>query len=156
ALYFTPKSTNEVIRFINKLKTCISRGIDGVSNHVVKVIYTNVAPPFTIIVNLSIETGVFPEQLKTAVVIPVHKKRSYLSGITQIMKNYDSFSDNVQITGGVPKGTPQLLSLRTYIIFDYTSLCYTARSTDDLFQMMQTDIDRLYLSFSVNKMVLSP
>ncbi|KAG8238164.1 hypothetical protein J437_LFUL018000 [Ladona fulva] len=60
------------------LKTCSSRGIDGVSNHVVKVIHASIAPIFTFIVNLSMETGVFPEQLKTAVVIPVHKKRDKL------------------------------------------------------------------------------
>ncbi|KAG8238796.1 hypothetical protein J437_LFUL017878, partial [Ladona fulva] len=46
SLYFTP--ANEVMRIMNGLlKTCSPRGIDGVSNHVVKVIHDSIAPIFT-------------------------------------------------------------------------------------------------------------
>lgn len=74
SLYFPPTSTNEVICFIKELKSTNSSGVDGVSNKAVKAIHVNIAPIFAFIANLSMETGVFPEQFKTAVIVPIHKK----------------------------------------------------------------------------------
>jgi len=64
----------EVIQIINSLDNSNACGIDKISNKLLKNIVYNVAHILAYLFNLSVETGVFPNELKSAVVIPLYKK----------------------------------------------------------------------------------
>ena len=71
---FTPVSENEILKIIKSLKNKKSYGIDGISNVLIKPISNEIVKPLTLIINQSLETGIFPNALKTSKVIPIYKK----------------------------------------------------------------------------------
>ena len=54
------------------------------SPKLLKKIYTGLLSPYAHIINRSLESGIIPEQLKKAKVIPIFKK----NGSDMVMKNY--------------------------------------------------------------------
>ena len=50
-------------------------GHDNISNNTLKLIANEVSPSLTLIINQSLSTGIFPDSLKAAKVIPIHKKK---------------------------------------------------------------------------------
>ena len=58
---------------INKLKNKTSRGIDGISNQILKIAKAELLRPITFLVNQMIHTGTYPQQLKIAKVTPIFK-----------------------------------------------------------------------------------
>ena len=56
--------------FTNK----ISVGIDGISTNLLKCIAPSIIKPLTLIIYQIIKTGVFPNKMKLAKVIPIYKK----------------------------------------------------------------------------------
>ena len=59
---------------IDSLKPKTSAGPDNISNNLIKIIKQEIVPSLTIIINQSLETGIFPESLKIAKVVPLFKK----------------------------------------------------------------------------------
>ena len=51
---------------INKLKNKTSRGIDGISNQILKIAKVELLRSITFLINLMIHTGTYPQQLKIA------------------------------------------------------------------------------------------
>jgi hypothetical protein len=68
-----PVTEIEVIDIIKSLKNKDSSGYDGISNNILKYCAKDISKPLTSIFNLSLETGVFPDRFKFAVVQPIHK-----------------------------------------------------------------------------------
>lgn len=69
---YIPKATNEEVKkIVEHLKTTAS-GIDGIRASDIK---TNniVLPVITDLINASIEDGIVPQDLKTAIIVPIHK-----------------------------------------------------------------------------------
>ena len=62
-------------------------GHDIISSNTLKLIASEVSPSPTFIINQSLSTGIFPDSLKTAKVIPIHKKDE-----KTIMSNYRPIS----------------------------------------------------------------
>ena len=62
-------------------------GHDNISSNTLKLIANEVSPSLTLIINQSVSTGIFPDSLKTAKVIPIHKKDE-----KTIMSNYRPIS----------------------------------------------------------------
>ena len=58
---------------INKLKNKTSRGIDGISNQILKIAKAELLRPITFLVNQMIHTRTYPQQLKIAKVTPIFK-----------------------------------------------------------------------------------
>ncbi len=58
---------------INKLSLKTSFIFDGISSKLLKSIKTAIIKPITIIINQMINTGIFPEKLKVAKMIPIFK-----------------------------------------------------------------------------------
>ena len=58
---------------INKLKNKTSRGIDGISNQILKIAKAELLRPLTFLINQMIHTGTYPQQLKIAKVTPIFK-----------------------------------------------------------------------------------
>ena len=69
------KSVKEkaVDSIINKLKNKTSRGIDGISNQILKIAKAELLRPITFLVNQMLHTGTYPQQLKIAKMTPIFK-----------------------------------------------------------------------------------
>lgn len=74
SIFMTPVVPQDVIRIIKNLKNKKSVGFDGISTAVIKFVSDCIAAPLAHIINASIYSGVFPENLKTVIVVPVYKK----------------------------------------------------------------------------------
>ena len=51
-----------------------SSGYDGLSNKIIKTIKNEISKPLTLIINQMITSGIFPDDLKIAKIIPLYKK----------------------------------------------------------------------------------
>jgi hypothetical protein len=71
---FFDTNASEIKSIINSLHSNKSPGFDGVSSFVIKNVSDVVSPVLSFLINLSCTTGVFPDALKLAVVIPLFKK----------------------------------------------------------------------------------
>ena len=65
---------NELEKVAKGLTNISSAGTDEISDCVVKQCIIQLKKPLTNIYNVSLETGIFPDQLKIAKLVPVHKK----------------------------------------------------------------------------------
>ena len=74
SLFLRPTNSFEIIKIVQSLKSSKSTGYDGISVNLLKKIIHFVAPPLTQIFNLSITSGVCPNSLKIAKIIPIYKK----------------------------------------------------------------------------------
>ena len=73
-LYFlAPTDRDEVINLCASLKVDSSPGYDDIKTAVVKDVKHLIAYPLVHIFNLSIATGIVPDQLKLAKVVPIYK-----------------------------------------------------------------------------------
>ena len=73
-IFITAVDENDIKKIADKLDNKKSCGIDGISNIIMKTIINILIKPITIIINQMLETGVFPDKLKVAKVIPLLKK----------------------------------------------------------------------------------
>ena len=71
---FNQVSVSETLYIINKLENKKSCGNDEFSNKLIKSLKDEISEPLTIIINQSLNTGVFPDKLKVAKVKPLFKK----------------------------------------------------------------------------------
>ena len=73
---FTFKSINEhdVGKIIDSVHSKSSYGEDGISPKLLKYLKSAILKPFTLIINQILHTGIFPEHLKIARVLPLFKK----------------------------------------------------------------------------------
>ena len=61
-------------QIIKGIKTSRSNGHDGISSEFLKLISNDIADSITLIINQSLKSGIFPNQLKIAKVTPIYKK----------------------------------------------------------------------------------
>jgi hypothetical protein len=73
-MFLSPITENEVEKAAKALKNKLSTGIDEIPDCVVKQCTKVLKRPLTNIYNASLESGIFPDQLKVAEVIPLYKK----------------------------------------------------------------------------------
>ncbi|XP_055589747.1 uncharacterized protein LOC129741945 [Uranotaenia lowii] len=73
SIYMQPATEQEVLILINNLDSSKSPGPDGISAQFVKTHHNILAPLIRDIFNDCIQSGGFPESLKTAHVIPIYK-----------------------------------------------------------------------------------
>ena len=71
---FHPINEETTKRIINNISSKPSCGLDGLSSNLLKAINGNICNCITLVINQSLTTGIFPEKLKLAKVIPIHKK----------------------------------------------------------------------------------
>ena len=99
---FAPVSEEDVIKIIHNLKPKSSCGFDKISVKLIKFAKNELCKPITVIVNQCLETGIFPDKLKIAKVIPLFKKGDSeqidnyrpISILPAISKRQSSFSYN--------------------------------------------------------------
>ena len=73
-IYLELVTENEVSAIVNSLKIS-STGWDDISSKVIKKTYKSFIKPLTYLYNISINTGIFPDELKIAKVIPIYKSK---------------------------------------------------------------------------------
>ena len=78
-----PVDENEVLKIVNDCKSKSSEDSDNLSMRFVKDIFNHISKPFTYICNLSFLSGIFPDRMKIAIVIPLYK-----SGEKSSFNNY--------------------------------------------------------------------
>ena len=87
SIFLSPISVNEVCKLIDQLKPGKAPGLDGIPNSVLKSISHIVSPILASIFNKVIDTGIYPDILKNAKIIPVFKK-----GNKKLPENYRPIS----------------------------------------------------------------
>lgn len=65
---------DDTLKILSELKTKKSSGYDNITNFLLKQIKNDIAEPLTLIINQSLTTGIFPDNLKIAKIIPLFKK----------------------------------------------------------------------------------
>jgi len=73
SFYFKPVIPEEVIKTIKSIKKKSSSGLDQVTPQILQKLPLNVVEVLAFLINCSFSEGVFPDELKTSVVIPIHK-----------------------------------------------------------------------------------
>ena len=76
SLFFAPSSTEEIRKIIASLPAKRSCGSDNISNVLLKEIAPILCEPLSIITNQSMHTGIFPDLMKLAEVVPLYKSKS--------------------------------------------------------------------------------
>lgn len=76
SMFLDAVSVEDLREVINSLKNSTAPGIDGINTVLVKHIHPHITPVLLHLINISFERGIFPEKLKTAVVVPLHKGNS--------------------------------------------------------------------------------
>ena len=72
--YFSPVGNEQTQKVINSLTSKSSSGHDGISTKFLKSIAPVLIQSLTLVINQSLLSGIFPDSLKVAKVIPLHKK----------------------------------------------------------------------------------
>ena len=83
SFFFNPISKSEIIKQINSLKNGVKGGEDCISSNIIKKYKDKLIKPLLHIINVVFSTGVFPEILKSATIIPLHKQ-----GDKKLLNNY--------------------------------------------------------------------
>ena len=75
-LMFSHISTQTVSEFLHALDITKATGIDGIGPKILKMAAHILAPSIAFMINKSIDTALFPSQLKLAKVFPIYKNGS--------------------------------------------------------------------------------
>ena len=73
-LFLDPIHRNEIIDIVSNLNNKKSAGHDNINNFLLKGIITSIVDPIVYIFNLSLSSGIVPDSMKIAKVIPLFKK----------------------------------------------------------------------------------
>ena len=82
-MFLEPVVEKEIINVVNNCKSKTSCDWDNLDMQFIKKIISNVVKPLSFICNKSFETGVFPEKMKMAKIIPL-----YTAGAKYKFTNY--------------------------------------------------------------------
>ena len=92
-MFFEPSAEQEITEIVYSFTNGVAAGYDNLSVSAIKESIELVASPLTHIVNLSISSGIFPDPLKIARVVPIFKSGdhrmfvNYSLSLTNIFKN---------------------------------------------------------------------
>ena len=76
SIFLTPTDPNEVSKILNKSKAKTSCGHDNLSMMFIKNISSAICHPLSVIINKSMQSGIVPDCMKLAKVIPIHKSKN--------------------------------------------------------------------------------
>ena len=109
------KTINEII---NKLPPKTSSGYDEISLKLLKKLKNPLIKPLTVIVNQMINTGIFPQMLKIAKVVPLYKK-----GDKNLLINYRPIS----LLPSISKIFEKIIYTQMYKYFEENNLFFTSQ-----------------------------
>ena len=112
---FESADTVEVICIINSLDSGKGSGPYSIPGNMLKALKANLCHPLTNIINMSFATGVYPDQLKIAKVIPIFKKGDKL-----LVSNYRPIS----LLSNINKIFEKLVYSRLYSFLELHNCIY--------------------------------
>ena len=118
SIFLTPCTVNEIKKIISALASKKSSGYDGISNVMIKKLSPSISMPLTIIFNKSLVEGIFPDLMKTADVIPLHK-----GGNPHLLDNYRPISLLLTLS----KILEKIVYVRMYDFLDHTNQFYNSQ-----------------------------
>ena len=74
SMYMKPIVELDILKIVSKFNANKSAGHDNIGNFIIKKVQSEIVKPLTSIFNLSLSTGIVPDKLKIAKVIPIYKK----------------------------------------------------------------------------------
>ena len=108
SIFLTPTDIHEVSSIVESLgKT--APGIDGLTGHILKLLGSAIVRPLVHLTNLCLQQGKFPENLKSALVIPIFK-----GGDKTLHQNYRPIS----LISNISKIIERVLHKRIYDFFE--------------------------------------
>jgi len=111
--------TEETIHgIIRNLKPKTSFGWDRISNKLLKYVANELVPFLTLILNQTLNTGIFPNKLKVAKVLPIFKKDDSMK-----FENYRP----VSVLPSVSKVFERVIHNQLYSYFDINNLLYNSQ-----------------------------
>ena len=148
---FSPTNNNEILKIIDTFLPKTSCGEDGLSMKLLKRIKHTILNSLTLIINQSLNTGIFPENLKQAKVLPLFKK-----GDTHVMNNYRPIS----LLPAISKIFERVVFCQLYDYFDKEKLLFISQygfrkghSTEDacleFLDRIMIDLDDKKTPFSI-------
>ena len=87
SLFLTPSTATEIGEIIVSLKNNKATGPGSIPTNILKLLSPTLSPLISKIINISFSTGIFPDCLKFANIVPVHKK-----GLKVLVENYRPIS----------------------------------------------------------------
>ena len=73
SIFLQPTTTDEIIIKITEINSKKATGPDDISGYLLKITVQIIAPAIACLFNECMATGIFPDSLKTAKIIPIHK-----------------------------------------------------------------------------------
>lgn len=117
-IFLTPVTESEIRRMIKNLKNKNSTGYDNISNRVLKALEDCIIEPLVVIFNKSLSEGKFPDRMKLAEIVPLHKGKSQ-----EESTNYRPISLLVTIS----KLLEKIMYTRTYTFLENTNQIYNSQ-----------------------------
>ena len=111
-------SENGVLKHLSSLRTKNSAGVDGISVKLFKRLSSALINPLTLIINQSLVTGIFPNKLKIAKVLPLFKKEDHT-----VMDNYRPIS----LLTAISKLFEKVVFSQLYDFFHHNNLFYDSQ-----------------------------
>ena len=118
SFHFKLVTENDIKDIIKKLKDKSSSGHDKLSNKLLKLIKDDITKPLTCIINQTLKSGIFPEKLKFAKVIPIFKK-----GDKHSLSNYRPIS----VLPSVSKVFERVMHNQLHKYFNEQNLYYNSQ-----------------------------
>ena len=106
SIYLSPTDQTEIEDIITGLKAKNTIGLDGISTKLLKMIKSEISAPVSILINKSLEEGIFPDELKLTMIIPIYKSK-----LREILDNYRPIS----ILPAISKIFEKVMFKRLYI-----------------------------------------
>ena len=73
SLFLRPTTVEELIKLIRALELHKAPGPDGINSYIIKKSEAVIAPALMKLFNKCLDKGIFPDSLKTASIVPLHK-----------------------------------------------------------------------------------
>ena len=139
SMFFSPITEDEVVKIIKTLDARKSAGHDNIPILIIKKLANELSIPLTYIFNLSLSSGIVPEQLKIARVVPIHKKEG-----KDVFNNYRPIS----VLPGFSKILERLVFNRCIAFLNKHNILY-----DDQFGFRPKHSTNMAIIKLVNKIV---
>ena len=145
---FLPTDEKEICEFISQFKINKGTGPNSIPTEILHLIKFEIAKPLSHIINLSFTTGIHPDKLKIAQVIPVFKKGSKLS-----VNNYRPIS----LLSNVNKLFEKIMHSRIYKFLDkhkcFYNLQFGFREKHSTNHALISIVDKISTALDKNRVV---
>ena len=118
SIFLAPTDPEEVFKILCNLHPKKSSGVDGINNDLLKKLSPVIKIPLSIAINKSLETGIVPDSLKIAKIVPIFKAKD-----KQLLTNYRPIS----LLPNISKILEKVVHKRIYKFLTSRNLLYKSQ-----------------------------